>query len=136
MSKTLHTPPLTSDGYQHPKEIKSPPTKCIMVKSNRGLSRQGASTAGNANTGGMTTLQSPNLDQKYMTITPLISPPFSVGNVNGHSTPPKHKEAVKLGGISVGSGSNQKLGLDGKPLKAAQQTSSGINPQQQYNMYR
>ena len=66
-----------------------------------------------------------------MTITPLISPPFSVVNVNGHSTPPKPKDVgAKLGGISVGSASNQKIGIDGKPLKGLPTSAN------QYNMYR
>jgi hypothetical protein len=84
----------------------------------------------------MSQLQSPNMDQKYMTITPMISPPFSVVNVNGHSTPPKQKDLGKLAGMSVGSASNSKSGLDGKPLKVGSVSGAPGGSSNQYNMYR
>ena len=65
------------------------------------------------------------VDQKYQTAT-VLSPPFSVVQVNGdHSTPPKLRDALKIanGGGSIQKGECRQL------LKP----SGGSN---QYNMYR
>jgi hypothetical protein len=63
----------------------------------------------------------------------MISPPFSVVNVNGHQTPPKQKDLGKMAGVSIGSASNSKTGIDGKPLKLQGGGPASAN---QYNMYR